>query len=229
MQRKRIVNICFLILIFAILWYGIFILKGEDYYLISMAIIIISLLAFLLSFEKTRPNAAMLTVIASLCALGTVARIAFFFLPQVKPIAAIVIIAGCVFGSEVGFVTGAVSAFVSNFYFGQGAWTPFQMFALGMIGFFAGIFFRNSRNRIAIMIYGFFSIIIIYGGVVDINTIFYAVEKPTWSEVAAIYMTGLPLNITFGISTAAFLFLLYRPIMSRLERMNKKYRLIDKE
>ena len=89
----------------------------------------------------------LLAMIALLCALAIAGRVAFFFLPQIKPIAAVVILAGVSFGGEVGFVTGALSAFVSNFYFGQGSWTPFQMVALGLVGFLPAYFSTDVRVR----------------------------------------------------------------------------------
>ncbi len=234
MQKKRVIDIILLVVILALLYFGIFILKGEEYYLVSLLILVIGILGFLFSFEKGQPGVALLTVTASLCALAAASRIAFFFLPQVKPIAAVVIIAGVAFGPEVGFVTGAVSAFVSNFYFGQGSWTPFQMFALGMIGFFAGLLLRGSRNRLLVALYGFFSVPVFYGGIVEINTIFFTVREPTAVQAAGVYLAGLPFNLLFGLSTALFLFFLYRPVLRHLERMGKKYELetlprIDKE
>ena len=114
MQKEKIRNSILGILAFVLLFYEIIVLKGENYYLVSMAVLLIALFGF--HFEKERPGVMLLTMIASLCALAIAGRIAFFFLPQIKPIAAVVILAGVSFGGEVGFVTGALSAFVSNFY-----------------------------------------------------------------------------------------------------------------
>lgn len=228
MQKRKWINVILFFIMGILLWYGIFILHGEEYYTISLSIIVVGLLGFLLCFEKSRPSVALLTMIAALCGVAIASRIAFFFLPQIKPIAAIVIIAGIAFGGEAGFVTGAVSAFVTNFYFGQGSWTPFQMFALGMIGYLAGVIFVREKRRLPVVIYGFLSVVILYGGIVDINTIFFTAKEPTAAIVAAVYLQGLPFNVMFGISTALFLFLLYRPILNRLDRITRKYRLIDK-
>lgn len=229
MQRKNVINGILLGLILLLLWYGIFVLRGKDYYYISLGIMLTGIIGFLLSFEKSRPTVALLTMIATLCAVATASRIVFFFLPQIKPMAAIVIIAGAAFGAETGFITGAVSAFVSNFYFGQGSWTPFQMFAMGLIGFLAGLFFRKKKSRLPVMLYGFFSVIILYGGIVDLNTLFFAAKEPTPALVLGVYASGFPFNLLYGASTAFFLFWLYFPILNRMERIQKKYSLIDKE
>lgn len=229
MRKEKIRNSVLGLILLGLLFYEIFVAKGENYYLVSMAILLIGLFGFFAHYEKQRPGVMMLTMIASLCALAIVGRIAFFFLPQVKPIAAIVILAGIGFGGEVGFVTGALSAFVSNFYFGQGSWTPFQMGALGLVGFFAGVIFygRESKRWLAAL-YGFIAVVIIYGGIVDLNTVFFTSQKLSLSVVLFVYLSGLPFNLLFGTATAGFLFLLYKPVLSRINRMVKKYRLFDK-
>lgn len=228
MPKKRILDICLFFILAGLLMYEVFILRGESYYVISLIIILMGTMRFLLSFEKSHPSVQMMTMIAALCGLAIASRIAFFFLPQIKPIAAVVIISGIVFGGEAGFVTGAVSAFVSNFYFGQGSWTPFQMFSLGLIGFFAGILFKRGQNRLLIAVYGFCSVVILYGGIVDLNTVFMVSGKLDAGVVAGIYLSALPFNVLFGVSTAVFLFLLYNPVVRRLERISGKYCLIDK-
>ena len=214
----------------ALLAYEILVSHGRTYYYTGLGIILAGFVGFFLHFESGRPNAILLTMIASLCALGIVSRIAFFFLPQVKPVAAIVILAGIAFGCEVGFVTGAVSAFVSNFYFGQGAWTPFQMFALGMIGALAGVLFRGRKCPAwQVACYGFVSTLLIYGGIVDINTVFFTTQEWEPSVIIGVYATALPFDLIFAASTAIFLWILKKPLLKRIERVQNKYCLIDKE
>lgn len=230
MQRKNSVYLLFLVLSLCLLGYELLIARGETYYYTSLGIILVGLVGFFLHFEQGKPNAILLTMIASLCALAIVSRIAFFFLPQVKPIAAVVILAGMAFGTEVGFVTGAVSAFVSNFYFGQGSWTPFQMFALGVIGALAGVlFWKKKRPDWQVMLYGFISVLFLYGGIVDLNTIFFTSQEIQLSHVVAIYAAALPFDLLFAVSTAIFLRILRKPILKRIERVQRKYCLVDKE
>lgn len=231
MQRKNSIYLLLLVLVvIALLAYEVLLSHGRTYYYTGLGIIFVGLVGFFLHFESGRPNAILLTMIASLCALGIVSRIAFFFLPQVKPVAAIVILAGIAFGCEVGFVTGAVSAFVSNFYFGQGAWTPFQMFALGMIGALAGILFYGRKCPVwQIACYGFVSTLLIYGGIVDINTVFFTSQEWEWSVVLGVYATALPFDLLFAASTAIFLWMLKKPLLKKIERVQRKYCLVDKE
>ena len=229
MQRKNSLYIVSLILILLLFVYELLVSHGESYYYTSICIALIGMAVFFFHFEKGKPKAVFLTMIATLCALAVVSRIAFFFLPQVKPMAAIVILAGIAFGTEVGFVTGAISAFISNFYFGQGSWTPFQMFALGLIGALAGLLFAGKKRPTwQIVLYGFFSVLILYGGIVDINTIFFISHEPTLPLVIGIYASALPLNLLFALSTAVFLAVLKKPILKHIQRVQRKYRLIDK-
>ena len=109
--------------------------------LIGCVFLLASSLPFFLVFEKKRPQAREMVPIAVMAALAVVGRAAFAVvpLPNFKPCSAIIIITALAFGPEAGFLTGALTAFVSNFIFGQGPWTPWQMFTWGLIGFLAGI------------------------------------------------------------------------------------------
>ena len=114
----------------------------RKYYFISLVIIIYSLLPFFMVFEGRKPQVRELVVLATMVALATAGRAAFFMIPSFKPIIAIVIISAIAFGGEAGFLVGAMTMVVSNFLFGQGPWTPWQMFAMGFIGFLSGILYR---------------------------------------------------------------------------------------
>ena len=134
--RRTLVSAVLIILIIpATILFGMFCLGDRKYYFVSMLILLYSMLPFAMVFEKRRPQARELIVLAVLAAIAVAGRAAFFMVPQFKPVAAIVIIAGVCFGAESGFLVGAVAGFVSNLFFGQGPWTPWQMFCFGIIGF----------------------------------------------------------------------------------------------
>jgi energy-coupling factor transport system substrate-specific component len=121
---------------------------GHGYYFASLVIITLSMLPFFIAFEGRKPQARELVVIAVLVALTVTARAAFFMTPQFKPVVALVVISGAALGAHSGFMVGALSGFVSNFIFGQGPWTPWQMFAFGMIGFVSGLIFSRLAASI---------------------------------------------------------------------------------
>jgi energy-coupling factor transport system substrate-specific component len=113
----------------------------NHYYIASLVILVLAMVPFAVSFEGRRPQARELVVIAVMVAITVCGRAAFFMVPQFKPVVALVIIAGAALGPQSGFICGALSGFVSNFIFGQGPWTPWQMFGFGLIGCLAGLVF----------------------------------------------------------------------------------------
>src|SRR4051794_11957403 len=98
-------------------------------------------------YERSRPSARLLAVVATLAALAILGRIAFAPLPNVKPTTDIVLIAGYALGGAPGFAVGAVAALGSNLFFGQGPWTPWQMGAWGLVGLFGAALARLSGGR----------------------------------------------------------------------------------
>jgi uncharacterized membrane protein len=196
-----------------------------------MLIILETMLPFVLIFEGRKPQARELIIIAVLCAIGVAGRTAFFMLPQFKPVAAIVIIAGVAFGGETGFLVGAVTAFVSNMFFGQGPWTPWQMFAFGIIGFLAGILFRKGilrRNTIALCIFGGLATFLIYGGIMNPASVLMYEAKPTMEMFYVAYIRGIPFDLIHAVATVVFLFSIAKPMLEKLDRVKLKYGLIER-
>lgn len=209
---------------------GIYLLDDRKYYFTSLLIVLEAMLPFVLVFEGRKPQARELIIISVMCAIGVAGRAAFFMLPQFKPVTALVIIAGVAFGGEAGFLVGAVTAFVSNFFFGQGPWTPWQMFAFGIIGFLSGVLFRKgllSRSRTALCIFGALAVLLIYGGIVNPASILMFQATPTLSAILTSYMVALPFDLLHAASTAVFLWLLSKPMLEKLDRIKIKYGLID--
>ncbi|MBQ6808893.1 MAG: ATP-binding cassette domain-containing protein, partial [Firmicutes bacterium] len=169
-SRTRLAILLVLLCVPLTILAGVYLLEDRSYSFISMAILLETMLPFVLAFEGRKPQARELVVIAVLVALGVAGRAAFYMLPQVKPVSAITIIAGICLGGESGFLVGALTAFVSNMLMGQGPWTPWQMLGFGLIGLLAGILSRWGwlRSRpLPICFYGFFSTFFIYGGLLN--------------------------------------------------------------
>lgn len=112
---------------------------NRKYYLSSLLLIVYAMLPFFVRFEHKKPQARELVTIAVMSAVAVASRAAFIMVPFFKPLTGIVMITGMALGPEAGFLTGAVSGFVSNFIFGQGPWTPWQMFTWGLLGFLTGL------------------------------------------------------------------------------------------
>ena len=230
-RRTRLAAGVILVLIPLLIAFGIVFLKGRSYYFISICVIVAAMLPFFAAFEDRRPQARELVLISSLVVIATAGRAVFFMLPHFKPVTALVIVAGIGLGAEAGFLTGAMTGFVSNFFFGQGPWTPWQMFAFGVIGFLAGLLFEKRMRRgnvplVGVCVYGFLATVVIYGLLLDTSTALSVLEGLTWQSVLACYVAGVPVNITHGVSTVVFLLLCAKPMLKKIRRMRKKYGLL---
>lgn len=201
------------------------------FYLTSVLLMIYAMLPFFAGFESRRPQARELVCIAVLCAIAVISRVAFVMLPQVKPIIGIIIIAGMAMGPAAGFLTGAVSAFVSNFIFGQGAWTPWQMFAYGIAGFIAGLLAQrgiiSAEKRIPVTVFGGLVVMLVVGPLLDTCTLFTMSSMVNTSSAAAVYAAGVPYNAVLAVTTMATVFFLARPMLEKLERVKVKYGMME--
>ncbi len=202
----------------------------RQYYVTSLLVILWSMLPFFLMFERRRPQARELVVLAVMCAIAVVSRAAFIWAPDFKPTVAIIIITGVAFGPEAGFLTGALTAFVSNFLFGQGAWTPWQMFAFGIAGFLAGLLFRRGglpRERLPLCVFGVLVVLLVVGPLLDTCALFLSLTEITGEGAAAVYLAGLPVNAIHAAATALTLLLVARPLFDKLERIRDKYGMME--
>ena len=207
-------------------------MEGRWYYLTSTLVILEILVPFFLAFERRRPQARELVLLAVLCALAVASRAVVPF-PNFKPIFGVIMIAGMAFGPQSGFLVGAVSAFASNFILGgQGPWTPWQMMAYGTAGLLAGWMYRRRRmpkKPWALAVFGFVSMLTVVGVLLDCSTIFTALTTIKWSSVALVLTLGLKTNLSHGISTALTLLLFSGPLLQKLDRVKTKYGLIGSE
>lgn len=209
---------------------GFFYMGDRKYYFVSLLVILEALLPFALVFESRKPQARELIVISVLCAIAVAGHAAFFMIPQFKPVVALVIIAGVCFGGETGFLVGAMTGFVSNFFFGQGPWTPWQMFSFGIIGFLAGVLFRKGflqKKRSSLCLFGGITTLLIYGGLMDTANVFMYQANPTWKMFLASYSLGFPFNLIHALATVVFLWFISGPMIEKLERIKEKYGLIE--
>ena len=211
------------------LFVGVTYLGDQKYLFISLLVLLEGMLPFFLMFESRRPQARELVLIAVLCALGVAGRSAMYILPQFKPVAALTIIAGAAFGGETGFLVGSLTMLTSNILFQQGPWTPWQMFAMGMIGFLAGMLYQSGllrRSRLSLMAFGFFTTLLLYGGLMNLASAVMARAALNLPTLLAYEAAGLPMDMIHALATVVFLFFLAEPMLEKLERVKQKYGLI---
>ena len=230
-KRTLLATFLILLLIPLTIYIGVFFLGGRKYYFISLLIILETMIPFCMVFESRKPKARELIVISVLCAIAVSGRAAFFMLPQFKPVVALVIIAGVCFGGETGFLVGSVTGFVSNFFFGQGPWTPWQMFAFGIIGFIAGILFKKGflrKTKASLCIFGFLATFIIYGGIMNPASVIMWQSKINWDMIKSAYIIGIPFDLIHALGTAFFLWFISEPMIDKIERIKVKYGLVER-
>lgn len=219
-----------IICLVGVAFWQLFFAQNVNFYVVSVVILIASMIPFFVSLEVKRISSREITLIATMIAIAVVGRVAFCLIPQVKPIAAVVIVSAICLGAERGFIIGSFSAFISNFIFGQGYWTPFQMVALGTVGLITGLIFKVVKvNRITLSAVGFVLATVVYGIIVDLSTLFMAYgENITLEAVLSVYGAGALFSLTFGIATAVFLFLFGMTFIRKFDRIKTKYNLVQK-
>lgn len=229
-KRTLAATLMIILLIPVTLYVGTHYLGNRKYYFTSLLVLLECMLPFFLVFEGRKPQARELVVIAVLCAMSVAGRAAFFMLPQFKPVLALTIIAGVAFGGETGFLVGAMSMLLSNIFFSQGPWTPYQMFSMGLIGFLAGILFRKgllSRTRGALAVFGALSAIVIYGGIMNAASALMWSQTLNWQTLLTYYISGFSMDCIHAAATALFLLILAEPMLEKLDRIKVKYGMIE--
>ena len=161
-------------------------------------------------------------------AITVAGRELFYMIPNIKPVAALVILSGISFGGEAGFLIGSMSMLVSNIFFGQGSWTPWQMFAMGMLGFLAGHIFKqegeiSKKKKWGICIYGFLAVVLFYGVLMNLSSVIMYQDNINSAMILAALGTGLPFDLIHACGTFVFLMIGTNPLLSILNRVKAKY------
>lgn len=222
-QKNKLTVLILLLLIPTVVAAGALAFRAKYYAYCSLCVAVLSCVPLFYTYERKESSSKELTVLAVLTALSSAGRLIFAWLPGFKPTTAICILSGIWLGKEAGFVVGALSAVVSNFYFGQGPWTPFQMFAWGFLGFLAGLLgSRFRKNKVALCGFGALAGVA-FSLMMDIWTTLWADGTLRLSRYLATALSALPVTAEYAISNVVFLLLLAKPIGEKLERIKKKY------
>lgn len=230
--RTKLASVLSLLLVPLTIFIGIVYFGKKSYGVVSILVLLECMAPFALIFEGRKPKARELVLIAALCALAVAGRAALFMLPGFKPVAALVILSGVAFGGETGFLVGAMSMLTSNVLFGQGPWTPFQMFAMGLIGFLACVSFQKGllrAGRAPLAIFGAVSVVLVYGGIMNPASAILYQPNLSLSVLKAYYLTGFPFDLVHAAATALFLWFGAEPMLEKLERVKRKYGLTEAE
>lgn len=187
--------------------------------LVSFLVALFTVLFFLTGFEKKRVGARRVVILSVMVALCVVGR----FIPFFKPVTAITMLSAIYLGSEAGFATGAFAALLSNFYFGQGPWTPFQMLAWGLIGLIAGLLSKPlQKSRVLLLICGAVSGIL-FSMVMDVWNLLWTYNTLDLRLYGGVLLTALPHTVLYTVSNLVFLWLMAKPFGEKLNRIKIKY------
>ena len=231
MKKSNIATLLvFLLLIPATLFLGTKI-PGRSYYITGTLIILELMIPFFMAFEGRKPQSRELVVIAVMCAIAIAARVAIP-IPNFKAIFAIIMLSGIAFGPEAGFMVGAISAFASNFFYGQGPYTPWQMMAYGAGGMLAGFLFakgRLPRKPLVMAVFGFLATVLWVGPLLDTSSVFLMLSDINWNSVLLTYTAGFSVNISQAVCTVLVMLLFGRPLLDKLDRIQVKYGMMEGE
>ena len=216
----------YIILLFAVpaaVALGACVFDEKMHVFVSLCVAVIACIPFFMSLENGKTSTKKLVMLSAMTALSVAGRYVFAFLPHFKPVTAIVVITGLYLGAESGFLCGALSALVSGFIFGQGPWTPFQMFAWGLIGLLAAVLSKPlKKSRAALCLFGALSGVL-YSLLLDVASTLWQDGFFNLPRYLAMLVSSLPVTATYAVSNAIFLFLLAKPMGEKLERIKTKY------
>lgn len=225
MSKKRItINVLLILAAFGVIVFGVRMFQDRRYNLISILIAFLACIPFYMAYEKKEGNIRRMVVLAVMVAISVVGRLIFAVLPGFKPVTAIVVIAAIYMGSESGFLIGSLSAIISNMFYGQGPWTPFQMLAWGSLGLIAGlpVMQKILKNRGILAVYGFLAGFG-YSAIMDIWTVLSFDGSFSLARYLTVQAIALPVSIEYAISNVVFLMLGIGPIGRKLKRINIKH------
>ncbi|MBO1510962.1 ECF transporter S component [Metabacillus bambusae] len=227
MARSRVILLSIVVL-FSVILVATPLIANKHFLLVSLLFMTLTFVPFIIRFERRKVAGRELVILAVLAAIAAVSRVPFASIPSVQPTTFVIIVTGIAFGAESGFVVGALAALVSNLFLGQGPWTPWQMYAWGMIGLFAG-FLRHTwliKRSFGRIIFGFFSGIL-FGWVMNLWYIVSLGDQVKFAEIIAYYGASIYFDLAHALSNVFFLIVFANSWIKILQRFRKKYGLLD--
>lgn len=218
------------IILLVVIVSSIVVFQYEAYLFMSFFILLSLMYPFFARFELKTIETREVVLLAVLAAIAAVSRVPFAGLPSVQPTSFVIIMTGLVFGAESGFIVGAIAALVSNIFLGQGPWTPWQMYAWGMMGMSAGLL-RNQvwmatlwGKTIFGFIWGF-----VFGWFMNIWIIVSNISGFSWAFVIGVYVTSVSHDLAHALSNVFFILVFSSSWLRMMERFKRKYGLLDSE
>jgi energy-coupling factor transport system substrate-specific component len=192
--------------------------------LVSFLILGAVLLGGFAWYERSRPPAQVVALVAALAALAIAGRIAFAAFPNVKPTTDIVIFAGFALGAAPGFAVGALAALVSNFWFGQGPWTPWQMAGWGLCGVLGALValgFRNAGRLTLAATCGFAGIA--YGALLNFSLMATYGGELSLERFGVLMARAIPFDVAHAVGNIVLALIAGPAIIRMLTRFRRRF------
>jgi energy-coupling factor transport system substrate-specific component len=191
---------------------------------LSLLLLAFALLAAGIAWFDGAPDSAKeLALISTLAAAAAAGRVLFAAVPGVQPVTVITVVAGIALGARSGFAVGAIAAFVSNFFLGQGVWTPWQMLAWGACGVAGALAAPLLQKRWALATFCFV-LGMSFSAFMDIWNWLAFYDEHTWQTFVATHARGLPFDLAHAIGNALIALAAGPELRRLLDRYGRKLR-----
>ena len=222
-HKRAITDAVIIAMVLILVLVGAIVFKSRQFAFVTVSITILTLFLAFLSFEKKQSGTRYLVLIATMTALSVAGRLAFYPIAFFKPVCAMVIICGIYIDSRAAFICGSLSALISGFFFGLGAWIPFQMLAWGFIGYLSGLLaVYIKKSKIFMIFYATLSAFV-FSAFLDIFTVLSYDDIFNMKLYIATLVNALPMIAIYIISNIAFLLTLSTFIGKKITHMRTKY------
>ncbi|MCI5639958.1 MAG: ECF transporter S component [Lachnospiraceae bacterium] len=253
MKRNKAMLVVLVVLLALLLGVSQWDSMKEHYLLISVIVLILGLSPVLVSFEQRKPQAREIVMLSVLTALCVAVNVLCSHTIPLHAGTMLVILTGIALGPEAGFLVGALARLLCNFFDGQGPWTPWQMLTWGLLGLLAGFVFyrmgevsryarstqqteaeqplkKSYKDSIWCMTaFTFGSVVFLYGGIMNLaawlmsHALNPADTPLTGKALLAVYVTGIPYDISHGLGAAVCMFLFGEPLLTKIRRVQIKF------
>ena len=226
MKKGRLLLILVFLIGLSAVFIPVFCMDNPDGFiswgLAAALIAVLALFVFFYEFSLSAISSKEIALVAILGAMSAVVRIPFAAFPSIQPSTFLIICAGYVFGPAAGFMVGALTALVSNFFLGQGPWTPFQMLAWGFVGVAAAYIRYLNMGRAGLVITGIVAGYL-YGWLM--NTWFWAsfIYPLTWKSFLTFQLTSIWFDTFHAAGNALFLGLFGMKTVAILMRFKERF------
>ena len=173
---------------------------------------------------ETGPEAAKeIVLVATLAAVAAAGRVLFVAVPGVQPVTVITVAAGAALGPRAGFATGALAALASNFFLGQGPWTPWQMLGWGVCGLAGAFLAPLIQRRRAVFAAVCFVLGFAFSALMDL-WLWVTFWPHTWQALTVVFGQGLSFEAAHAIGNVVIALAIGPELLRLLARYSRRLR-----